>query len=667
MIKDKALLLPNVNEDDVKENYKLFGEDNSVSIEYLPNFSKINIFVGANNSGKSRFMRYLMKNKFEFILKDFNKLKGLIHEHNELLIQLDIDFIYNNLGTKTHIILNKLDNNYKRYYEILIDTIEKNLYNCKVLIQSYNRFSSSVFNIDNTRIESKPDKNKLNHLLEILTEIKKYINYRIAKKSELQKNIYIPTLRSAHSLYNSNKQKIQEDIFHSSIVEHHDLRINKNLEIFTGLDLYDEILEVRNSKSTIRKQFESFEKFVSKFFFNDRPIDIIANLPKRNSADEKEKVITIFFEGEDDRKLHELGDGIQALIILMYKIFMASKNSIIYIDEPELNLHPGMQRLFLEQLCKNKALSEKNLTYFIATHSNHLLDISIEQDDVSIYTFLATNDPNKKIIKNVNNGDNATLRELDVKNTSVFMSNSAIWVEGVSDRNYLKAFLLAYCDSAKSLKMPLEDIDFAFLEYAGSNIEHYTFEKKIDLIKSKIKALALNNKIFLLADSDNSKKSETKGKRLVELEKLKSDSFFPKIIWSHREVENLLPNKVWEKTLLEFRNKSKHKTDVDGKIQLKISKGLQNIKSSNFNKEYIGVFLNKLINNNEISELRELYEKKSNNEFGTFLHKKELSHLVLKKVINKEITWEDLSSNKEIKTLTIDLYRFIIEDKADDK
>lgn len=58
---------------------------------------------------------------------------------------------------------------------------------------------------------------------------------------------------------------------------------------------------------------------------------------------------------------------------------MAENNSFIFIDEPELNLHPGMQRLFFEQITLNKDITDKNLTFFITTHSNHLLDLTLQQ------------------------------------------------------------------------------------------------------------------------------------------------------------------------------------------------------------------------------------------------------------------------------------------------
>ncbi|AYN00108.1 hypothetical protein [Chryseobacterium sp. 3008163] len=45
---------------DKYDEYYLEEEGIIKSLEYLPNINKINIFIGTNNSGKSKFMRSLM-------------------------------------------------------------------------------------------------------------------------------------------------------------------------------------------------------------------------------------------------------------------------------------------------------------------------------------------------------------------------------------------------------------------------------------------------------------------------------------------------------------------------------------------------------------------------------------------------------------------------------
>jgi predicted ATP-dependent endonuclease of OLD family len=362
--------------------------------------------------------------------------------------------------------------------------------------------------------------------------------------------------------------------------------------------------------------------------------------------------------------LHELGDGIQAIIILMYQIFMAEENSVIFIDEPELNLHPGMQRLFFEQISFNKDLTKKKLTYFISTHSNHLLDLTLENDDVSIYSFnpIIENGNKKIIIKNVDFGNTELLRDLGVNNTSVFLANSSIWVEGISDRNYIKSFLKAYCDELEDRVYPKEDIDFTFFEYAGGNIEHYILgEEFIDNQEKRfleeISSLALSNKIFLLADSDMSKTGK-KYSRLKSLEDKfsREGNFDGLIFWNIRESENLLPKQVWQKVLINFCNKN----NIDEYTQDKINAFFENAELNRT--EYVGKFLKKA---REFGvPLKEICEKKGRGrgeEWKTFKDKTGLSRLILEKTLNKEIKWEDFKNVPEIVLLTEKIYQFIRE------
>ncbi|OXB21688.1 hypothetical protein B0A80_16720 [Flavobacterium tructae] len=293
---------------------------------------------------------------------------------------------------------------------------------------------------------------------------------------------------------------------------------------------------------------------------------------------------------------------------------------------------------------------------------------------MSIYLFSQrSNELNDKqfTIKNVNRGNNLLLHELGVNNSSVFMANCSIWIEGISDRNYIKTFLKSYTnyllknDKKKYVNIK-EDIDFAFFEYAGSNIDHYIFDDKvekedIDIVLNDITALAISNKIFLLADSDASKKSSAKGIRLKRLEEAQTDNFIPKIVWDIREVENLLTNEMWKQILIDLCNKTLVKSHKD-EILVKIDEALSEIDSSNFVKEYVGEFLEEIRNKmGKISSTfilnQSAYEVKPDNRFGTIINKRELSELVF----NKNFSWDILSKNKEIKNLTIEIFNFITQ------
>jgi len=77
--------------------------------------------------------------------------------------------------------------------------------------------------------------------------------------------------------------------------------------------------------------------------------------------------------------------GLQQSLILLLAISSAEPNKTICIEEPELHLHPQIQRRFME-LIKSKAKQYK-CQFFITTHS----PIFVTSDEYSV-TFLITRD-----------------------------------------------------------------------------------------------------------------------------------------------------------------------------------------------------------------------------------------------------------------------------------
>jgi predicted ATP-dependent endonuclease of OLD family len=659
------LILDSVNISEI-ESYYLENEDNQMY--YLPNINEINIIIGSNNSGKSRFMRYLMKSE---------NLKGVV---NLIEVNNKID-AYNSLVERFNNDIQEYINEYNNYSRrtIIVGEDEERKKRDDFEANKLTSISNSNYSIINEKL--RQNENHLNLLRKYKVSDSQFKNFTILKELIYKeysnfKSYYIPTLRSAHSLFHLNDgviKKIEDDIYLETLYYHYELR-NSKVEIFTGLHLYNNILNTRNSKKTVRSKFEEFEKFIGEYFFENKKIDIVAEFDKSESLKgiNLKEIISVHFENETEtRDIHHLGDGIQAIIILMYQIFMCEDNSFLFIDEPELNLHPGMQRLFLEQISSNEYLKNKNLKYFISTHSNHFLDLTLDKENISIYSFASRLNSDKSksfIIKNVNRGDNSLLKNLGVNNSSVFLANCSIWVEGVSDRNYIKAFLKSYIDYlGKEAKVLKEDIDYAFFEYAGSNIEHYFFEdvenyETNDFI-NKINALAVSNRIFLLADSDCSTKTSKKGQRLKSLVDSKSDNFFPYIIWNIREIENLLTKGVWKEVLITMCNKElidKNETEIQSKIDMTLEK----IDISDFNKEYIGKFLNKI--DKELDKFGKTkifntssYKKISDDCFGTLVKKREVSESVLE----KNFDWSVFSESPQIVKITKSIYDFITSNK----
>ena len=102
--------------------------------------------------------------------------------------------------------------------------------------------------------------------------------------------------------------------------------------IHTGEGMYKEIQQKLLGSEKDRKEIKEYEMFLSKNFFENKPINLIPNIITN--------YMYINIDGEE-YELHNLGEGIKQLVIITYKMFMQkNKFSLFFIEEPELNLHP---------------------------------------------------------------------------------------------------------------------------------------------------------------------------------------------------------------------------------------------------------------------------------------------------------------------------------------
>ena len=76
------------------ENFNSYFDENNKTITRLKNASNINIFIGANNSGKSRFIRNLLNYK-NFKIENQNLLNERLESFNKLLIDLNLKLLNN--------------------------------------------------------------------------------------------------------------------------------------------------------------------------------------------------------------------------------------------------------------------------------------------------------------------------------------------------------------------------------------------------------------------------------------------------------------------------------------------------------------------------------------------------------------------------------------------
>jgi predicted ATP-dependent endonuclease of OLD family len=404
--------------------------------------------------------------------------------------------------------------------------------------------------------------------------------------------------------------------------------------IFTGLEIYEDVRKHLLGTREQRNKIQEFEQFLQETFFPDKEVSLV---PK-----EGEDVLLIGLNDEE-RLIYDLGDGIQSIIQMLYPIFMRQgTNALFFIEEPELSLHPGMQRVFLETLLSERFSS---MQFFITTHSNHFLDLTMDNDNISVYGF-SKKDKDKFIIKLLEGPNKHVLKDIGVRNSSVFLANCSIWVEGVTDRKYLRKFLELYVKSKKQDSKYLEDMHYVFVEYGGSNIVHWSFDEKGNESGS-INANKLNNSIFLIADSDIGKdgiQPDDKRNRHETLKQALGENFY---ITEGKEVENMLSPKAILHIVKHYEKSSESfKGDINRKTNQKSFNTQQKIKKPDYWNYNLGECIDVNLPNRE----RNTYK-----DGNTVLDKYRFCELAIESMDS----FEDLSD--EAKLLSEKIFNFIVD------
>ena len=203
------------------------------------------------------------------------------------------------------------------------------------------------------------------------------------------------------------------------------------------------------------------------------------------------------------------GTGVHELVILVTAI-TSQENVLWCIEEPEIHFHPTLQQEFLEY-----ATTETENQYLISTHSPTLINAhgSMPTDVSSeIQVFHLRLQNNTTVGSPIAKDEQSlvALADLGVKASDILQTNGVVWVEGPSDRIYLRRWIEVVAPELA------EGVDYSIVLYGGKdNLGHLSAvrDKVSDSAEDEgsdgpLDILRINQNAIVVIDSDRQQSGE---------------------------------------------------------------------------------------------------------------------------------------------------------------
>lgn len=157
-----------------------------------------------------------------------------------------------------------------------------------------------------------------------------------------------------------------------------------------------------------------------------------------------------------------LPSGWRRLVSILGWLRNAPENAICLIEEPETHMHPRLQRYLIREI--RQIVEHRTLQLFLTTHSMTFQHPRAWGERFAIFEAAGDYIAPLTDIRRLMDG-------LGINGSDMSQANGQIWVEGYSDRIYLRHWLRLWCEH-HDCEPPVQDIDYVFVAYGGAVLKH---------------------------------------------------------------------------------------------------------------------------------------------------------------------------------------------------